>query len=155
MGFSSFISKCAFCLVVLPEHNREIERRLAEIEGEIIDSFPWLDVDFDIVLRYGRDIRDLVHPNGFQIFGEGPLPTRDEHLDKAVRNEKLAQVLRQSAFPDWAVTVYFYSALHYCHIVLAVYGQHPQSHDATGPLVAEAESSPKEDLARIPKFAYR
>jgi len=63
------------------------------------------------------------------------LPTKEEHLDKALRNEQLADVLAQSKFPDWAVTVYFYSALHYAHAVLAVYGQHPESHEATAPLV--------------------
>ncbi len=62
------------------------------------------------------------------------MPSKEEHLDIAIRNEKLADALA-SNFKDWAVTVYFYSALHYAHAVLAVYGQHPQSHDATGPLV--------------------
>lgn len=63
------------------------------------------------------------------------MPTKDEHLDKAISNEQLGEVLSQSAFTDWAVTVLFYSALHYCHAILAVSGQHPVSHDTTGPLV--------------------
>jgi hypothetical protein len=63
------------------------------------------------------------------------LPTRDEHLDKATHNEKLAEVLSQTTFLDWAVTVFFYSALHYAHIILAINGQHPTSHEITGPLV--------------------
>jgi hypothetical protein len=63
------------------------------------------------------------------------LPTKDEHLDKATHNEKLADVLSQTTFLDWAVTVFFYSALHYTHIILAVNGQHPVSHETTGPLV--------------------
>jgi uncharacterized protein (UPF0332 family) len=63
------------------------------------------------------------------------LPTKEEHLEKATSNEKLAEVLCQTNFLDWAVTAYFYSALHYCHIILAINGQHPASHEATGPLV--------------------
>jgi uncharacterized protein (UPF0332 family) len=63
------------------------------------------------------------------------LPTKDEHLDKALRNQQLADVLAQTAFSDWAVTVYFYAALHYAHAVLADYGQHPQSHETAGALV--------------------
>jgi hypothetical protein len=54
-------------LIVLPEHNSAVERRLAEIEGQLIDSFPWLEVDFDIVLRSDRDITELVSPKGFQL----------------------------------------------------------------------------------------
>jgi hypothetical protein len=64
------------------------------------------------------------------------LPTKEEHTEKAINNEKFGEVLCQSpTFIDWAVTVLFYSALHYCHAVLAVYGQHPTSHEATGPFV--------------------
>lgn len=64
------------------------------------------------------------------------MPTKDEHLEKASNNEQLAEVLATTAkFRDWAVTAYFYAGLHYAHAVLAVYGQHPQSHDATAPLV--------------------
>jgi len=63
------------------------------------------------------------------------LATKEEHLDKAAHNEKLAEVLSQTAFLDWAVTVFFYSALHYAHVILAINGQHPTSHETTGPLV--------------------
>ena len=63
------------------------------------------------------------------------MPTKEEHLETALHNEQLAEVLAASKFTDWAVTVYFYTALHYAHAVLAIYGQHPQSHEATAPLV--------------------
>lgn len=63
------------------------------------------------------------------------MPTKEEHLDKALHNEKLADALAQSSFKDWAATIYFYSALHYVHAVLAIYVQHPESHEATAPLV--------------------
>ncbi len=55
-------------LVILPDHDESVERRLAEIEGQMIDSFPWLDVDFDVVLRGNRQLSDVVDPKGFQIF---------------------------------------------------------------------------------------
>jgi uncharacterized protein (UPF0332 family) len=63
------------------------------------------------------------------------LPTKGQHLAKAEHNQKLADTLVKGSYPDWAVTIYFYSALHYVHAVLAVYGQHPESHEATAPLV--------------------
>jgi hypothetical protein len=55
-------------LVVLPHHDVQVERRIAEIEGQIRDSFPWLNIDFDIVLLQGRKLSDLVSPKGFQLF---------------------------------------------------------------------------------------
>ena len=55
-------------LIVVPDHDVELERRLAEIEGQIADSFPWLNLDFDIVLLQGRQLSDVVSPKGFQLF---------------------------------------------------------------------------------------
>jgi hypothetical protein len=63
------------------------------------------------------------------------LPTKDEHLDKAIPNEKLAEVLRNTTFLGWAATIFFYAALHYCEAVLAVHGHHPQSHESRDPLI--------------------
>ncbi len=57
-----------------------------------------------------------------------------QHLEKALQNENLAEALSHS-FADWAVTLFFYSALHYVHAMLAVAGFHPESHEATGPHV--------------------
>lgn len=63
------------------------------------------------------------------------MPSKEEHTEKAIKNEQFGEVLCQTTFTDWAVTVLFYSALHYCHAILAVYAQHPESHETTGPLV--------------------
>jgi hypothetical protein len=63
------------------------------------------------------------------------LPTKDEHLEKAIHNEQLAEVLSNTTFLGWAATVFFYAGLHYCEAVLAVHGQHPQSHEDRDPLI--------------------
>jgi hypothetical protein len=55
-------------LIAIPEHDPKLEARLAKIEGMITDSFPWLAVDFDIVLLQGRQLLDVVSPKGFQLF---------------------------------------------------------------------------------------
>lgn len=55
-------------LIAAPDHDVNLERRLAEIEGQLADSFPWLDIDFDIVLLQGRQLSDVVSPRGFQLF---------------------------------------------------------------------------------------
>jgi len=56
------------------------------------------------------------------------LPIQPEHISKAERNEKFAETVSKTAYLDWAVTVYFYAALHYVDAVLAVSGIHPDSH---------------------------
>jgi hypothetical protein len=55
-------------LIVLPHHDVQLERRIAEIEGQIVESFPWLNVDFDVVLLQGRQLSDIATPKGFQLF---------------------------------------------------------------------------------------
>lgn len=65
------------------------------------------------------------------------MPTKEEHLETAIQNEKLADALASTTFREWVVTAYFYAALRYAHAVLAVYGQHPQSHEAAAPLVRQ------------------
>jgi hypothetical protein len=55
-------------LIVLPHHDVQLERRLAEIQGRLSDAFPWLTIDFDIVLLQGRHLSDVVSPKGFQLF---------------------------------------------------------------------------------------
>lgn len=40
------------------------------------------------------------------------MPTREEHLRQASRNEQVSFLL-QADHPDWAVTTLFYAALHY------------------------------------------
>lgn len=55
-------------LIALPHHDVALERKLAHIQGELTDAFPWLNIDFDIVLLQGRSLSDVVTPKGFQLF---------------------------------------------------------------------------------------
>ncbi len=55
-------------LIVVADHDPKLETKLAEIEGQISDSFPWLEVDFDVILLQGRQLTDVVSPKGFQLF---------------------------------------------------------------------------------------
>jgi hypothetical protein len=63
------------------------------------------------------------------------LPLKEEHLEQASHNEKLAVVLSKGAFYDWTITTYFYAALHYMDSVLAVAGDHPKDHDKRDSLI--------------------
>ena len=58
------------------------------------------------------------------------MPSRPDHIAKAEANELLAHTL-QVSYPDWALTVLFYSALHWVDAVLdGLNGAsvHPQRH---------------------------
>ena len=60
------------------------------------------------------------------------MPQRHEHLKRARENEKLAQALKKlksSSGVDWAITVLFYSALHYVDAFLAGKNCHPLTHE--------------------------
>lgn len=57
------------------------------------------------------------------------MPVKEQHLLKAERNATFAQFLAEKTkYIDWAVTMLFYSALHYFDAVLAVSGEHPKNH---------------------------
>ena len=60
------------------------------------------------------------------------MPSRDEHLERARQNEEFAGSLDidRAIQADWAVTILFYSALHYVDAYLAVKSYHPPDHDA-------------------------
>ena len=66
--FVQYSKSSLAALVVVAEHDIQLENKLAGIEGRISDSFPWLEVDFDIVLLQGRNLTDVVSPKGFQLF---------------------------------------------------------------------------------------
>ena len=66
------------------------------------------------------------------------LPLETEHIAKAEWNEKLANTLSRTAFLDWAITVTFYSALHYVDSVLACSGTHPENHTARSDAMTSA-----------------
>jgi len=57
------------------------------------------------------------------------LPSRDEHLAQAAKNRKLAETLAKTEFLDWAVTIYFYVAVHVIESYLAIHVYHSTDHD--------------------------
>jgi len=57
------------------------------------------------------------------------MPARDDHLDQARHNEQFYAVVDKSAFKDWAITVLFYTGLHYIDAFLAQRANlHPPVH---------------------------
>ena len=60
------------------------------------------------------------------------MPSKQQHLDQASKNERLYHQfdLDKTEFLDWAVTVLFYSLLHYLDAFLAQRqpSRHPRSH---------------------------
>jgi hypothetical protein len=60
------------------------------------------------------------------------LPDRNQHLTRAKENEEFARTLdlSQTLQVDWAVTMLFYSALHYVDAFLAGKHKHPRDHEA-------------------------
>jgi hypothetical protein len=56
------------------------------------------------------------------------LPSKEAHLKQADDNEKLATTLSKTTFTDWAVTVYFYAAVHYVEAMSAVQHVHSDDH---------------------------
>ena len=58
------------------------------------------------------------------------MPTTQQHLDWAERNERFAESISALPvrFPDWEITTLFYSALHYIDALLATRSEFPKSH---------------------------
>jgi uncharacterized protein (UPF0332 family) len=91
------------------------------------------------------------------------VPQRHEHLKRAQENEKLAHALKKLRTPsgvDWAITVLFYSALHYVDAFLAGKNCHPLTHEdrndeieANGSLAEIANDCRRlEDLSREARY---
>jgi hypothetical protein len=68
------------------------------------------------------------------------LPSREDHLKQARHNSEFYDSIDKSLFPDWAVTVLFYTALHYIDSFLAQIkpppGIHPLKHQVRDNAVA-------------------
>lgn len=60
------------------------------------------------------------------------MPVSAEHISKAERNEKFAETVSKTAYIEWAVTMLFYSALHYVDAILAASAVHPETHTQRG-----------------------
>jgi hypothetical protein len=54
-------------LIILDEYDRKAERKIVKIQGDFVDAYPWLDIDFDVVYLRGRAVADVVSPKGFQL----------------------------------------------------------------------------------------
>ncbi len=58
------------------------------------------------------------------------MPSKNEHLTKAERNETFANhfTLNTTPYLDWVVTAFFYSAVHYVEAFLATIKRHSTDH---------------------------
>jgi hypothetical protein len=54
-------------LIILDEYDRVAERKIIQIEAALVDAYPWIDIDFDVVYLCGRLLTDVVSPKGFQL----------------------------------------------------------------------------------------
>jgi hypothetical protein len=54
--------------VIVPDNNPAVLDKVVSVEANLIDAFPWLDVDFDIIFRCGRSLNDVVLPQGSLLF---------------------------------------------------------------------------------------
>ncbi len=60
-----------------------------------------------------------------------------QHTERARSNEKLADLLSDSAYQDWRVIASFYAALHYIEAVIAQNGEEGVSHQRRKGLIHE------------------
>lgn len=54
--------------VIIPDSNPAVLDRVVSVESDLINAFPWLEVDFDIVFRCGRPLNEVVSPRGTLLF---------------------------------------------------------------------------------------
>ena len=69
--------------------------------------------------------------------------TVQEHLTKAERNERFVEAISviSERFPEWEITVLFYSALHYASAFLASQGHNPEDHRRRNDLIGRLKSA--------------
>ncbi len=74
------------------------------------------------------------------------MPTVQEYLIKAERNERLADILASlpERYTEWEVTVLFYSALHYVNAFLEMQGLEATHHHARYQLIASMTNFARE-----------
>lgn len=77
------------------------------------------------------------------------MPQVNTHLKQAEFNEKIAEIAAQSKHHDWAVTMYFYAALHYVEAYAAHHG------DNIYELHKERKTQHDRRLAYIQDINYR
>lgn len=54
--------------------------------------------------------------------------TRSDHAEKAEHNQRFLESIDSQEYPDWAVTVAFYRALHLVEMLFAASGHHSDNH---------------------------
>jgi hypothetical protein len=74
------------------------------------------------------------------------MPSKDDHLAQAARNQAFFRSFDTARFEDWAATVLFYAGLHYVDAFLATVGIHPGKHD-----VRDGEMRSRGELRPIAK----
>jgi hypothetical protein len=102
-----------------------VERNIVESELRLLDSNESIAIDLEVVPEdayLGTPQGDLLRRASWRI-----LDNREKHFSKADHNEKLADALLKG-FSGWAVTVYFYSALHNVGAVLSAMNRNPGTH---------------------------
>ena len=65
--FAQNDTKHLAALIILDNYDREAESKILDVESALIEAFPWLDVDFDVVYLAGRSMAEVVSPKGFQL----------------------------------------------------------------------------------------
>jgi hypothetical protein len=55
-------------MVIIPDNNSDVLDKIISVESDIIKAFPWLEVDFDIIVRSGRAWNEIVSPDGSLLF---------------------------------------------------------------------------------------
>ena len=68
------------------------------------------------------------------------MPSTQSHLDQARRNVEFLSTIDRTRFPDWAIVVLFYVALHYIDAALAsqMPPVHPDRHQSRDNAVASS-----------------
>jgi len=55
-------------LVVVPEKKYEVLRRIFDLETKIINALPGTPINFDVLIRDGRPLGNIVSPRGRLLF---------------------------------------------------------------------------------------
>lgn len=55
-------------LTVIGDRNYAAQKRIFRAEAEIIEALPGVEIGFDLVIRDGRPLRELISPRGTLLF---------------------------------------------------------------------------------------
>ena len=55
-------------LTVIGERNYAAQKQIFRAEGDIIDALPGIEIGFDLVIRDGRPLHELISPRGTLLF---------------------------------------------------------------------------------------